>query len=151
MALEIEGSNPSVHPILSFFWRSQHDQRNAKPGRQARRRGYAVRPLGASTRTAIPALRPDPRDRACCTVRDIHRAHGPRSLDTRSSREVLGLLRTAAREYGQTIVMVSHDPVAASYADRVLVLADGRLVGDHPAMTAQQIAELLIGLELGAA
>ena len=73
------------------------------------------------------------------------------NLDTRSSREVLGLLRTAAREYGQTIVMVSHDPVAASYADRVLVLADGRLVGDHPAMSAHEIAELLIGFEVGAA
>ncbi len=73
------------------------------------------------------------------------------NLDTRSSREVLGLLRTAAREYGQTILMVSHDPVAASYADRVLVLADGRLVGDHPAMSPQQIAELLIGFEAGAA
>ncbi|MEZ5091745.1 ABC transporter ATP-binding protein [Nocardioides sp.] len=73
------------------------------------------------------------------------------NLDTRSSREVLGLLRTAAREYGQTIVMVSHDPVAASYADRLLVLADGRLVGDHAGMSPPQIAELLIGLEEGAA
>lgn len=73
------------------------------------------------------------------------------NLDTRSSREVLGLLRTAARKYGQTIVMVSHDPVAASYADRVLVLADGRLVGDHDAMEPQRIAELLIGFEAGAA
>jgi putative ABC transport system ATP-binding protein len=73
------------------------------------------------------------------------------NLDTRSSREVLGLLRTASREYGQTIVMVSHDPVAASYADRVLVLADGRLVGDHEAMSPQQIAELLIGFEVGVA
>ena len=73
------------------------------------------------------------------------------NLDTRSSREVLGLLRTASREYGQTIVMVSHDPVAASYADRVLVLADGRLVGDHDAMSPQQIADLLIGFEQGAA
>jgi putative ABC transport system ATP-binding protein len=45
--------------------------------------------------------------------------------------------------------MVSHDPVAASYADRVLVLADGRLVGDHAAMSPQQIAELLIGFEVG--
>jgi putative ABC transport system ATP-binding protein len=71
------------------------------------------------------------------------------NLDTHSSREVLGLLRTAVREYGQTILMVSHDPVAASYADRVLVLADGRLVGDHDAMSAQQIAELLIGFEVG--
>jgi putative ABC transport system ATP-binding protein len=73
------------------------------------------------------------------------------NLDTRTSREVLGLLRTAAREYGQTIVMVSHDPVAASYADRVLVLADGRLVGDHPAMSPNEIAELLIGFEAGVA
>ena len=73
------------------------------------------------------------------------------NLDTRSSREVLGLLRTAAREYGQTILMVSHDPVAASYADRVLVLADGRLVGDFDALSAQQIAELLIGFETGVA
>ncbi|HYJ70679.1 MAG TPA: ABC transporter ATP-binding protein [Nocardioidaceae bacterium] len=73
------------------------------------------------------------------------------NLDTRSSREMLGLLRTAAREYGQTIVMVSHDPVAASYADRVLVLADGRLVGDHAAMSPHRIAELLIGFEAGAA
>jgi putative ABC transport system ATP-binding protein len=47
--------------------------------------------------------------------------------------------------------MVSHDPVAASYADRVLVLADGRLVGDHDAMSPQEIAELLIGFEVGAA
>jgi putative ABC transport system ATP-binding protein len=73
------------------------------------------------------------------------------NLDSRGSREVLGLLRTAAREYGQTIVMVSHDPVAASYAERVLILADGRLVGDHPAMAPQRIAELLIALETGAA
>ncbi len=73
------------------------------------------------------------------------------NLDTRSSREVLGLLRTAAREYGQTILMVSHDPVAASYADRVLVLADGSLVGDFDALSAQQIAELLIDFETGVA
>src|SRR3954462_11823710 len=73
------------------------------------------------------------------------------NLDTRSSREVLGLLRTAVRDYGQTILMVSHHPAAASYADRVLVLADGRLVGDHEAMSAQQIAELLIGFEAGVA
>jgi len=73
------------------------------------------------------------------------------NLDSRSSREVLTLLRTAAREYGQTIAMVSHDPVAASYADRILVIADGRLVGDHGALTPQQISDLLIGFEVGAA
>ncbi len=73
------------------------------------------------------------------------------NLDTRSSRQVLDLLRIAAQEYEQTIVMVSHDPVAASYAGRVLVLADGQLVGDHAAMPAQQIAELLIDFENGVA
>ena len=70
------------------------------------------------------------------------------NLDTRSSREVLALLRTASREYHQTIAMVSHDPVAASYADRILVIADGRIVGDHPSLTPQQIADLLISLEV---
>ena len=73
------------------------------------------------------------------------------NLDSRSSREVLTLLRTAAREYGQTIAMVSHDPVAASYADRILVIADGRLVGDHGPLSPQQISDLLIGFEVGAA
>jgi putative ABC transport system ATP-binding protein len=73
------------------------------------------------------------------------------NLDSRSSREVLALLRTAAHEYGQTIAMVTHDPVAASYAERILVLADGTLVGDYPSMSPQQISDLLIGFETGAA
>jgi len=73
------------------------------------------------------------------------------NLDSRSSREVLTLLRTAAQEYGQTIAMVSHDPVAVSYADRVLVIADGRVVADHDRLIPQQISDLLIGLEVGAA
>ena len=47
------------------------------------------------------------------------------ALDTRTGQEVLALLTTAAREYGQGIAMVTHDPVAASYADRIVVLADG--------------------------
>ena len=47
------------------------------------------------------------------------------NLDSRSSREVLGFLRDSVRDYGQSIVMVTHDPRAASFADRVLVLADG--------------------------
>ncbi|MBB2891074.1 ABC transporter ATP-binding protein [Flexivirga oryzae] len=69
------------------------------------------------------------------------------NLDTRSSREVLQLLRSAATEYGQTIAMVSHDPIAASYADRVLVLADGRVVADHGRLTPQQISQLLLTAE----
>ena len=51
------------------------------------------------------------------------------ALDTRSARDVLELLREAVRVHGRTVVMVTHDPVAASYADSVLFLADGRLAG----------------------
>jgi putative ABC transport system ATP-binding protein len=73
------------------------------------------------------------------------------NLDTRSSREVLDLLGTAVSSYGQTIAMVSHDPVAASRADRILLIADGRIVGDHARCSAEEIASLLIELEFGAA
>jgi putative ABC transport system ATP-binding protein len=51
------------------------------------------------------------------------------NLDSRTSAEILDFMRRAVRELGQTIVMVTHDPVAASYADDVLFLADGRIVG----------------------
>ena len=53
------------------------------------------------------------------------------NLDSRSGAEVLGFLRNSVRELGQTVVMVTHDPVAASYADRVVFLADGRIVDEH--------------------
>ncbi|MFF4792945.1 ABC transporter ATP-binding protein [Streptomyces sp. NPDC001276] len=51
------------------------------------------------------------------------------NLDSRSGTEVLGFLRSSVLELGQTVVMVTHDPLAASYADRVVFLADGRIVG----------------------
>ena len=56
------------------------------------------------------------------------------NLDSRASAEVLGLLRRSVREFGQTVVMVTHDPGAASYADRVVFLADGQIAGglDRP-------------------
>ena len=73
------------------------------------------------------------------------------NLDTRSSREVLALLRAAVDDYGQTILMVTHDPVAASHADRILVIADGRLVADHGPLGPAAIADLLVSLEVGAA
>ncbi|NLG47522.1 ABC transporter ATP-binding protein [Gordonia sp. (in: high G+C Gram-positive bacteria)] len=73
------------------------------------------------------------------------------ALDTRTSREVLTLLTTAAREYGQGIAMVTHDPVAASYADRILVLADGRIVGEYRGLDPRQISDLLINLQGAAA
>jgi putative ABC transport system ATP-binding protein len=56
------------------------------------------------------------------------------NLDSRSGAEVLLFLRNSVRELGQTIVMVTHDPAAAAYADRVVLLADGQVAGeiDHP-------------------
>ncbi|MEV7646075.1 ABC transporter ATP-binding protein [Streptomyces rubiginosohelvolus] len=56
------------------------------------------------------------------------------NLDSRSGAEVLGFLRNSVRGLGQTVVMVTHDPVAASYANRVIFLADGRIVDEmlHP-------------------
>src|SRR5688572_19012219 len=52
------------------------------------------------------------------------------NLDSRSSSQILGFLRQAVTELGQTIVMVTHDPIAASYASRVVFLADGRIVDE---------------------
>ncbi|MFJ2950602.1 ABC transporter ATP-binding protein [Streptomyces sp. NPDC087226] len=65
------------------------------------------------------------------------------ALDTRTAADVLALLRSAVDQFGQTVVMVTHDPVAASYADRVLVLADGRIVRDMAQPGAERIAEHL--------
>lgn len=60
------------------------------------------------------------------------------NLDSKAGAEILQFLRRAVDEFGQTIVMVSHDPVAASYADRIVFLADGRVVDEmiHPTATA---------------
>ena len=68
------------------------------------------------------------------------------NLDSRSGAEVLGLLRSSVRETGQTVVMVTHDPVAAAYADRVVLLADGRVAGDIDAPTAESVLDALRGL-----
>jgi putative ABC transport system ATP-binding protein len=65
------------------------------------------------------------------------------NLDSRSGAEVLGFLRRAVDEMGQTIVMVTHDPGAAGYADRVLFLADGRLVDEMPNPTAAMVLDRL--------
>jgi putative ABC transport system ATP-binding protein len=63
------------------------------------------------------------------------------NLDSRSGAEVLGFLRHSVRELGQTVVMVTHDPVAASYADRVVFLADGRIVDEMPDPTAEGVLD----------
>jgi putative ABC transport system ATP-binding protein len=65
------------------------------------------------------------------------------NLDSRSGAEVLGFLRRSVREMGQTVVMVTHDPVAASYSNRVLFLADGRIVDEMSDPTAEAVLERL--------
>jgi putative ABC transport system ATP-binding protein len=69
------------------------------------------------------------------------------NLDSRTGREVLALLAAACNQYGQSIAMVTHDPVAASYADRILVLADGRVVADRGRSTAEEISSLMLSME----
>ena len=63
------------------------------------------------------------------------------NLDSRAGAEVLGFLRRAVDEMGQTIVMVTHDPMAAAYADRIVFLADGRVVDEMHQPTAERVLE----------
>ncbi|WP_086791410.1 ABC transporter ATP-binding protein [Streptomyces thermovulgaris] len=63
------------------------------------------------------------------------------NLDSRAGAEVLGFLRNSVRDLGQTVVMVTHDPVAASYADRVVFLADGRIVDEVYDPTADAVLD----------
>src|SRR5690242_11873795 len=68
------------------------------------------------------------------------------ALDTRTGREILGLLREVVDQDAHTVVMVTHDPVAAAQADRVILLADGCLAGTLDAPTADEVAEQLAHL-----
>jgi putative ABC transport system ATP-binding protein len=70
------------------------------------------------------------------------------NLDSRSGAEVLGFLRNSVRDFGQTIVMVTHDPNAASYADRVIFLADGRIVDELRDPTAESVLDRLKRLDV---
>jgi putative ABC transport system ATP-binding protein len=70
------------------------------------------------------------------------------NLDSRSGAEVLGFLRNSVREHGQTIVMVTHDPNAASYADRVIFLADGAVVDELADPTAEGVLDKLKSLDV---
>lgn len=63
------------------------------------------------------------------------------NLDSRAGGEILDFMRKAVDEFGQTIVMVSHDPVAASYSDRIVFLADGRIVDEMEDPTAERILD----------
>ena len=69
------------------------------------------------------------------------------NLDSRSGAEVLGFLRRSVDEFGQTIVMVTHDPGAAGYADRVLFLADGRIVDELRSPTSDAVLDRMKRLE----
>jgi putative ABC transport system ATP-binding protein len=65
------------------------------------------------------------------------------NLDSRAGAEILTFMQQAVTALGQTIVMVTHDPVAAAYASRVVFLADGRIVDELPDPTAEQILDRL--------
>ncbi len=69
------------------------------------------------------------------------------NLDSRSSGEVLSILRAAVDEFGQTVVIVTHEPHAASYADRVIFLADGRIVDELRDPTAESVLDRMKKLE----
>ncbi len=69
------------------------------------------------------------------------------ALDTKTSRDILALLRDAVDSLGQTIVMVTHDPTAAGWADRAIFLVDGQVIDDMPDPTTERVAERMTRLE----
>jgi putative ABC transport system ATP-binding protein len=86
--------------------------------------------------------------RALASRPDIVFADEPTgNLDSRSGAAVLSFLRMSVRELGQTVVMVTHDPAAASYADRVVFLADGRIVDEMGDPTAERVLERMKALD----
>ncbi|MGH2964458.1 MAG: ABC transporter ATP-binding protein [Solirubrobacterales bacterium] len=89
--------------------------------------------------------------RALLTEPEIVLADEPTgNLDTRSSQEVLGLLRELNEAEGQTLVLVTHDPAAAAIAGRVVFLRDGRIAGEVPGGSTQRVVESLTRLDQGA-
>ncbi|GGI08388.1 ABC transporter ATP-binding protein [Egicoccus halophilus] len=83
--------------------------------------------------------------RALVTKPDVVFADEPTgNLDSRAGAEVLSFLRRSVRELGRTVIMVTHDPAAAAYADRVVLFADGRVAGDIADPTAESV---LAGLD----
>ncbi|WP_022883960.1 ABC transporter ATP-binding protein [Glaciibacter superstes] len=86
--------------------------------------------------------------RALATKPDLVFADEPTgNLDSRSGREVLALLAAASASYGQSIAMVTHDPIAASHADRIIFLADGRVVEERGRSSAEEISRIMLGME----
>jgi putative ABC transport system ATP-binding protein len=88
--------------------------------------------------------------RALVTRPDVIFADEPTgALDIRTAREILGLLRRTATEVRQAVIMVTHDPMAASYADTVLFLADGEIVDTTTSISRDRIAARMARLEAG--
>ena len=86
--------------------------------------------------------------RALATRPDLIFADEPTgNLDSRTGREVLSVLQEASRLHGQSIAMVTHDPVAASYADRIVFLADGRVIAEREKSSAEEISAFMLGME----
>jgi putative ABC transport system ATP-binding protein len=116
---------------------------------------YLVQALGIADRLSHrpSELSGGQQQRIACARALIHRpelifADEPTgNLDSRSSAEVLAFLRSAVTEHGQSIVMVTHDPRAAAYADRVVFLADGQVVGELLSPTADSVLAQM--MELG--
>lgn len=108
----------------------EEDQQQRKPGRLSG---------GQQQRVAIA--------RALVTRPEVVFGDEPTgALDTMTARDVLTLLREVVSALGQTVVMVTHDPVSAAYADTVLFLADGRIVDAMTAPTAEKVAERMTRL-----
>ncbi len=85
--------------------------------------------------------------RALASRPDIIFADEPTgNLDSKTGAEILSFMKRAATDMGQTIVMVTHDPIAASYTDTVLFLADGKLEGEMNEPTAQRVLDRMRGL-----
>jgi putative ABC transport system ATP-binding protein len=110
---------------------------------------YLVKQLGIADRlTHRPTELSGGQQQRCACARalinrpDLIFADEPTgNLDSNSSTEMLGFLRQSVDEFGQSIVMVTHDPRGASFADRVVFLADGRVVGDLADPTADSVLE----------
>jgi putative ABC transport system ATP-binding protein len=69
------------------------------------------------------------------------------NLDSRATQQLLEFLRDAVKSHGQTIVMVTHDPIAASYADRIVFLADGQIVDEMREPTTERVLDRMKSLE----
>ena len=135
LPFELDGRKPTrdeetwIHQLISSL--GLHDRLRHRPHELSG---------GQQQRVAIA--------RALATRPDLVFADEPTgNLDSRTGREVLRLLASAATQSGQSIAMVTHDPIAASHADRVVVLADGRIVADLPGGTAEEISRAMLELE----